>query len=263
MEILGYIGALLIGLILGLTGGGGSILTVPILVYILAFNPVTATAYSLFIVGTTSAFGAAQNFFKGFVDVKKGFLFAVPSFTAVYLTRRFLVPQLPDTIISFSGFNLNKETFLMILFAVVMFFASLSMLKKKKKHTVEINQKESVFLFIAQTFSIGILIGLVGAGGGFLIIPSLVFFAKLPMRKAVATSLFIIALNSLIGFTGDMQTLAIDWNFLLGFTSLSVIGIFIGIYLSRYLNDVQLKKGFGYFVLAMALYILSKEFLKL
>jgi len=263
MEIIGYIGALLIGLILGLTGGGGSILTVPILVYILGFNPVTATAYSLFIVGTTSAFGATQNFFKGFVDVKKGFLFAVPSFTAVYLTRRYLVPELPDVLFSISGFSLSKEAFLMVLFAVIMFFASLSMLKKKKINTITSTKKESRFLFIAQTFGVGILIGLVGAGGGFLIIPSLVFFAKLSMRKAVATSLFIIALNSLIGFIGDIQTLSIDWHFLLGFTSLSVIGIFIGIYLNKFLNEAQLKKGFGYFVLLMAIFILSKEFLKL
>ena len=267
MEILGYVGAMCIGLILGITGGGGSIMTVPILVYILGFNPITATAYSLFIVGTTSAFGATQNFFKGFVDVKKGFFFAVPSFIAVYLTRRFLVPQLPDTMLSVSGFNLSKETFLMGLFAIIMFFAALSMLKKKKTVTTDTdtnsNKKESVLLLIAQTFGVGILIGLVGAGGGFLIIPSLVLFAKLPMRNAVATSLFIIALNSLIGFTGDMETLAINWNFLLGFTCLSVVGIFIGIYLSKYLNEAQLKRGFGYFVLVIALFILSKEFLKL
>lgn len=264
MEILGYIGALLIGLILGLTGGGGSILTVPILVYILSFSPVTATAYSLFIVGTTSAFGATQNFFKGFVDIKKGFLFAIPSFTAVYLTRRILVPKLPDNIISLFGFSLSKDAFLMILFAVIMLFAAASMLKKKETDDfTPTEKKESKLLFAAQTFGIGILIGFVGAGGGFLIIPSLVFFAKLPMKKAVATSLFIIALNSLIGFAGDIQTLEIDWLFLLSFSSLSVIGIFIGIYLNKFLNEAQLKKGFGYFVLLMAIFILSKEFLKL
>ena len=99
MEIFGFIGALIIGLILGLTGGGGSILTVPILVYILLVNPVTATAYSLFIVGTTAVFGATQNYFKGLVDIKTGFIFAIPSFTAVFITRRFLVPLIPNTVI--------------------------------------------------------------------------------------------------------------------------------------------------------------------
>jgi len=260
MEIIGYIGALCIGLILGITGGGGSIMTVPILVYILGFNPITATAYSLFIVGTTSAFGATQNFFKGMVDVKKGFLFAVPSFIAVYLTRRYLVPALPDVIATIDNFKITKEFFLMVLFAVIMLFAALSMLKKKKGNPLTIDKDESKILFIAQTFGVGILIGLVGAGGGFLIIPSLVFFAKLSMRKAVATSLLIIALNSLIGFLGDLQTLVIDWKFLLTFTSLSVTGIFIGIYLNRFLNETQLKKGFGYFVLLMAIFILTKEF---
>jgi hypothetical protein len=263
MEVFGYIGALLIGMVLGLTGGGGSILTVPVLVYVLGINPITATAYSLFIVGTSSSFGALQNYSKGFVDLRKGFLFAIPSFTAVYLTRRFLVPLLPHTILSIKGFIVTKETFLMVLFAIIMLFASFSMLKKNKTNTNASIKNESKFLLIFQTFSIGILIGLVGAGGGFLIIPSLVLFAKLSMRKAVGTSLLIIALNSMIGFVGDIQTLDIDWMFLLKFTTLSVIGIYIGIYLNKFLNERQLKKGFGYFVLLMAVFILTKEFLKL
>ncbi|MEW5677141.1 sulfite exporter TauE/SafE family protein [Flavobacterium enshiense] len=257
METFGYFGALVIGLILGLTGGGGSILTVPLLVYALGFNPVTATAYSLFIVGTTSAFGATQNYLKGFVDLKKGILFAIPSFTTVYLTRKYIVPAIPDVLLETNFFSLTKEMFLMVLFAVIMFFAALSMLKKKKQVVTE--ESSSTAKFILQTIIVGLLIGLVGAGGGFLIIPSLVFFAKLPMRKAVATSLLIIALNSLIGFTGDVQNMEINWQFLMIFTSISVVGIFIGIYLNKFLNDAQLKKGFGYFVLLMALFILSKE----
>lgn len=262
MEIFGFIGAFCIGLILGLTGGGGSILTVPLLVYALGFNPVAATAYSLFIVGTTSAFGAVQNFFKGYVAVKKGFFFAIPSFTTVYLTRRYIVPALPDIIIKTSFFNLTKEIFLMVLFAVIMLFAALSMLKKRKETLIN-SESDSKIKFLIQTIIVGLLIGLVGAGGGFLIIPSLVFFAKLPIRKAVATSLMIIALNSLIGFMGDVQNLNIDWHFLLMFTSISVMGIFIGIYLNKFLNDAQLKKGFGYFVLVMALFILSKELFRM
>ncbi|WP_339837811.1 sulfite exporter TauE/SafE family protein [uncultured Flavobacterium sp.] len=258
-EIFGYIGALFIGLILGLTGGGGSILTVPILVYVLLINPVTATAYSLFIVGTTSVFGATQNYFKGLVDVKTGFLFAIPSFTAVYLTRDQIVPRIPDTILETSTILLTKATFLMAFFAIIMIFAAYSMLKKKKE-TTDKDKKSSVFSLIIQNFIIGIIIGLVGAGGGFLIIPSLVLFAKLPMKKAVGTSLFIIAMNSLIGFMGDVQNLTIDWLFLLKFTSLSIVGIFIGMYLNKFINEKQLKTGFGYFVLAMACFILLKEF---
>ena len=257
MEVLGYLGALLIGLVLGLTGGGGSMLTVPILTYILLISPVTATAYSLFVVGTTSAFGAFQNAKNGLIDFKNGFLFAVPSFVAVYVTRRFLVPEIPEVIIS-NPFVLKKGTFLMIIFGIIMLLAAFSMLKKKSNAT-ENQTQTSVYSLIIQTFLIGIVIGLVGAGGGFLIIPSLVLFVKLPMKKAIGTSLFIIAINSLIGFLGDVQNLPIDWSFLLVFTGLSIIGIFMGMYLSKFTNENQLKKGFAYFVLVMALVIFYKE----
>lgn len=257
MEILGYIGALFIGLVLGLTGGGGSILTVPILVYLMSINPVTATAYSLFIVGTTSTFGAIQNYRKNLVDIKNGFIFAIPSFIAVYLTRKFIVPRIPEIIIE-SPILITKETFLMLFFAVIMVFGALSVLKKKSQNTNS-EEKRNLILIGIQTFTIGIIIGLVGAGGGFLIIPSLILFAKLPMRKAVGTSLFIIAMNSLVGFIGDVQNLEIDWLFLLTFSAISVAGIFLGMYLTKYTNESQLKKIFAYFILVMAAIILLKE----
>ncbi|WP_297868412.1 sulfite exporter TauE/SafE family protein [uncultured Flavobacterium sp.] len=257
MEILGYIGALFIGLVLGLTGGGGSILTVPILVYLMSINPVTATAYSLFIVGTTSTFGAIQNYRKNLVDIKNGFIFAIPSFIAVYLTRKFIVPRIPEIIIE-SPILITKETFLMLFFAVIMVFGALSVLKKKSQNTNS-EEKRNLILIGIQTFTIGIIIGLVGAGGGFLIIPSLILFAKLPMRKAVGTSLFIIAMNSLVGFMGDVQNLEIDWLFLLTFSAISVAGIFLGMYLTKYTNESQLKKIFAYFILVMAAIILLKE----
>jgi len=257
MEILVYVGALFIGLVLGLTGGGGSILTVPILVYLMSINPVTATAYSLFIVGTTSTFGAIQNYRKNLVDIKNGFIFAIPSFIAVYLTRKYIVPEIPKVIIE-SPFLITKDTFLMLFFAVIMVFGALSVLKKKSQNTNS-EEKRNLILIGIQTFTIGIIIGLVGAGGGFLIIPSLILFAKLPMRKAVGTSLFIIAMNSLVGFIGDVQNLEIDWLFLLTFSAISVAGIFTGMYLTKYTNESQLKKIFAYFVLVMAAIILLKE----
>ena len=257
MVILGYVGALFIGLVLGLTGGGGSILTVPILVYLMSINPVTATAYSLFIVGTTSTFGAIQNYRKNLVDIKNGFIFAIPSFIAVYLTRKYIVPEIPKVIIE-SPFLITKDTFLMLFFAVIMVFGALSVLKKKSQNTNS-EEKRNLILIGIQTFTIGIIIGLVGAGGGFLIIPSLILFTKLPMRKAVGTSLFIIAMNSLVGFIGDVQNLEIDWLFLLTFSAISVVGIFIGMYLTKYTNESQLKKIFAYFVLVMAAIILLKE----
>lgn len=257
MEILGYLGALCIGLVLGLTGGGGSILTVPILVYLMSINPVTATAYSLFIVGTTSTFGAIQNYRKNLVDLKNGFIFAIPSFIAVYLTRKYIVPEIPKIILE-SPILITKDTFLMLFFALIMIFGALSVLKKKNQETPNEEKRNLIFIGI-QTFIIGIIIGLVGAGGGFLIIPSLILFAKLPMRKAVGTSLFIIAMNSLVGFMGDVQNLVIDWMFLATFTAISVVGIFIGMYLTKYTNESQLKKIFAYFVLLMAGIILLKE----
>lgn len=257
MEILGHIGALLIGLVLGLTGGGGSILTVPILVYLMSISPVTATAYSLFIVGTTSTFGAIQNYRKNLVDIKNGFLFAIPSFVAVYLTRKYIVPRIPEMIIE-SPILLTKNTFLMLFFAVIMIFGALSVLKSKSPDSNN-KAKRNLFFIGIQTFIIGIIIGLVGAGGGFLIIPSLILFAKLPMRKAVGTSLFIIAINSLVGFIGDVQNLAIDWGFLLTFSGISIVGIFTGMYLIKYTNESQLKNIFAYFVLLMATIILLKE----
>lgn len=257
MEILGYVGALFIGLVLGLTGGGGSILTVPILVYLMGINPVTATAYSLFIVGTTSTFGAIQNYRKNLVDINNGFIFAIPSFIAVYLTRKYIVPEIPKVIIE-SPILITKNTFLILFFAVIMIFGALSVLKKKSQDSNN-EEKRNLILIGIQTFTIGIIIGLVGAGGGFLIIPSLILFAKLPMRKAVGTSLFIIAMNSLVGFMGDVQNLEIDWLFLLIFSAISVVGIFVGMYLTKYTNESQLKKIFAYFVLLMAAIILLKE----
>jgi uncharacterized membrane protein YfcA len=261
MEIVtGYIGAFIIGLILGLMGGGGSILTVPLLVYIMGINPVIATAYSLFIVGTTSAFGSIQNHFKGNISYKTGFTIAIPSFIAVYLTRRFIVPVIPDTIVDTHSIIIHRNTFIMVLFAIIMLMASISMLTHKINDSNIEEAKQLNYLYILPSIAaVGIFMGVVGAGGGFLMIPMLVFFGGLPMKKAIGTSLFIIAINSLIGFSGDVQTINIGWHFLLSFTVISVFGIFVGTYLHKFINGRQLKRGFGWFILLMAAFILSKE----
>ncbi|WP_370277774.1 sulfite exporter TauE/SafE family protein [Flavobacterium sp. J27] len=259
MELLGYLGAFFIGIILGLTGGGGSILTVPLLVYVLGYNPVVSAAYSLFVVGTSSAFGATLNYRKKLVDIKTGIIFAIPSFIGVFMTRKYIVPNIPSVIFQKNDIILTKNTFLMLLFALIMLFAALSMIKKTKINLKEVTQKQYLIKIIIQNICIGIIIGLVGAGGGFLIIPSLLLIAKLPMKKAVGTSMFIIAMNSLIGFLGDLQNIDIHWNFLIPFSIISMIGIFTGTYISKYIDEVQLKKGFAYFVLAMAIIITGKE----
>lgn len=263
INYFGYAGALCIGLILGLTGAGGSILTVPILVYLMGLNPVLATGYSLFVVGTTSAFGTIHNIRKGIVDVKTAIVYAIPSLIAVFLTRKYIVPSIPDTIIQIGTNSISKSTFLMLLFAIVMLFVAVSMLRKKETAVDPENKNPNIWFAMIRMFFVGILIGMVGAGGGFLFIPVLLFVAKLPMRKAVATSLLIIAINSLIGFTGDIANYAIDWVFLLGFTAISVVGIYIGLYLSKSVNDGQLRKGFAIFVIGIAIFILTRELLTL
>lgn len=259
MEYLGYVGALFIGLVLGLTGGGGSILTVPILVYIMGFSPVTATAYSLFIVGTTAAFGTIQNYKNGIVNLKMAVLFAIPSLIAVFITRKFIVPAIPEIIFKNEFVEITKNTLVMVLFAVVMLSAALSMLKVKSVIVDPSFRNTNPIIIVTKIFLIGILIGLVGAGGGFIIIPVLVFMVRLPMKQAIGTSLLIIAINSLIGFTGDIENLSIDWSFLLEFTLIAVIGIFLGIYFTKFIKENQLKKGFGWFVLVMSIFIFIKE----
>lgn len=258
--IFGFIGALLIGLVLGLIGGGGSILTVPVLVYLLALDPVIATAYSLFVVGVSALVGAIRNMQKGLVDFKTAIVFAIPAFIAVYSTRKFIVPAIPDELFHVGDFLVTKSIAIMVFFAIIMVVAAISMMKSKRGDGDEEGEVQYNYpMIVLEGIVVGLLTGIVGAGGGFLIIPALVLLAKLPMKKAVATSLLIIAIKSLIGFIGDVENLEIDWTFLLSFTSLSVVGIFVGIFLNKYIDGKKLKKGFGWFVLLMGIYIIGKE----
>lgn len=260
VEILGYIGALFIGVVLGLIGGGGSILTVPVLVYLLGYNPVIATAYSLFVVGVSALVGALRNIQKGLVDFRTAIVFAIPAFAAVYTTRKYIIPAIPDILWTTDSFTLTKDIGIMIFFALIMLMASFSMIRSKRSENGEDTEVNYNYpLIIVEGLAVGVLTGLVGAGGGFLIIPALVLLAKLPMKKAVATSLLIIAIKSLIGFIGDIENLEIDWGFLLPFTLISVIGIFLGIWIGGFIDGKKLKKAFGWFVLLMAFYIIFKE----
>jgi uncharacterized protein len=261
MEIIGYLASILIGVALGLIGGGGSILTVPVLVYLLSVEPVLATAYSLFIVGTTSVVGSVSYFQKGLVNVRTAFVFGVPSIAAVFLTRAFIVPAIPDELFSVGDLVITKAILLMLIFAVLMIFASYSMIKKDKNSDGKIASKQ-VFnypLILVEGAIVGILTGLVGAGGGFLIIPALVILSKLPMKEAVGTSLVIIAAKSLIGFLGEGGEVAMDWSLLFGVTAFAIVGIFVGMALSKKIDGKKLKPAFGWFVLVMGIYIIIKE----
>jgi len=262
MEVIGYFASLLIGISLGLIGGGGSILTVPVLVYLFKVEPVTATAYSLFIVGATSLVGVFPKYKKGEINIKTAIVFGIPSIVSVYSTRAFIVPAIPNEIFTIGSFIATKSFMTMFIFAVLMVFASVSMIRSKKQVAEE--EGEQVFnypMILLEGTIVGIVTGLVGAGGGFLIIPALVLYSKLPMKQAIGTSLLIIAAKSLIGFTGDLGHQYINWSLLLTVTALAIAGIFMGNAMSSKIEADKLKKGFGWFVLVMGIYIIFKEFL--
>jgi uncharacterized protein len=262
MEIAGYIASLVIGISLGLIGGGGSILTVPVLVYLFRIEPVLATAYSLFIVGSTSLVGAFPKYKHGLINLKTALIFGVPSIAAVFATRKYIIPLIPDTVFTLGDIAITKNILMMLVFAVLMVFASITMIRNKKPEVSgEAVQKFNYPLIVAEGAIVGVLTGLVGAGGGFLIIPALVILSKLPMKQAVGTSLLIIAAKSLIGFTGDVSNAEyeIDWSFLMIITAIAIAGIFLGNWLSHKVSSEKLKRGFGWFVLVMGIYIIIKE----
>ena len=261
METIGYLASLVIGISLGLIGGGGSILTVPVLVYLMGVGPVQATAYSLFIVGSTSLVGAVPKFRQGLVDLRTALVFGAPSIAAVYATRKYIVPAIPDEVFSVGGFVVTKSVLMMLLFAVLMVAASVSMIRKPKAVAEDVGgqRRFNYPLITVEGLLVGVLTGLVGAGGGFLIIPALVLLSRLPMKMAVGTSLLIIAAKSLIGFLGDLSNQSMDWGLLMPVTALAVAGIFLGDRLSKSVDGESLKRGFGWFVLVMGVYIILQQ----
>lgn len=259
MEYLGYFAAILIGVTLGLIGAGGSILTIPILVYLFQINPKLATTYSLFLVGFTAAIGTIRHYRMGNIKLKPALLFGIPSVVAIILVRKIILPLLPKNIIIINGFILTKDIFIMTLFAILMIAASYSMIKKDKQ-AVPNSQKSPLKVFLIGAL-VGIVTGFLGAGGGFLIIPALLFFANMNMKQAIGTSLVIIAFNSLLGFLGDVVNgILIDYLFLIAIVAFATIGIFIGTLLSKKIEAAKLKPAFGWFVLIMGIYIITNEF---
>lgn len=257
-EIIGYIAAAFIGISLGLIGGGGSILTVPVLVYLFSVSPLTASAYSLFIVGSTSLVGAIGKARQGMVSYRSVFYFGIPSLVAVFTTRKWIVPALPDLFFTTGDFQLTKSLFTLLFFSILMILASVSMIRSK---TLEADEQTITppARIALQGIGVGLITGMVGAGGGFLIVPALILLLKLPIKKAMGTSLLIIAINSLIGFTGDVMNTQIEWPLILSIAAIAIAGIFIGNVLAKRIAAGNLKKGFGWFVLAMGLYIIVKE----
>ncbi|QHS63998.1 sulfite exporter TauE/SafE family protein [Chitinophaga agri] len=258
MHVFGYIASLLIGISLGLIGGGGSILTMPVMVYLFGVSPVTATSYSLFVVGSTSLIGAARQYKDGTVNIRMALLFAATSVVTVFITRKWLVPVIPAHIATLNGFAITESWLTMILFAVLMLVSAVFMMRNKKVTEVK-GQKIRFMKLVIYGTGIGLVTGLLGAGGGFLLIPALVLLLHLPMKEAVGTSLLVIALNSLIGFMGNVQDKGMDWRLLITVTLLAMVGIFAGSYLNHKVPAGKLKRGFGWFVLIMGIYILVRE----
>lgn len=266
LHLLGYFAAVFIGLSLGILGGGGSILTVPVLVYLMGVSPVLSTAYSLFVVGSTSVVGASRYFRRGLVSLRTAVVFLLPSLLAVFAVRKVVLPAIPPQLFAVGGLVVTKDLLVLVAFAVLMVVAAAAMIRSRQVEPVPgvaaSSPSFSYPLILGIGLVVGTLTGFVGAGGGFLIIPALVLGARLPMKLAVGTSLSIIALNSLIGFTGDLSAgVPIAWPFLLGFLAFALAGIVLGTYLGRFIPGARLRPAFGWLTLAMGSFILAKELL--
>lgn len=262
MELLGYFMALVIGTSLGLIGGGGSILAVPVLAYLFSLDETLATSYSLFIVGASSLVGGLRQSKNNNVDWKTALIFGLPAIVGVWLVRHFVVPAMPEVLFSIDTFVFTRRMMMFGVFSVLMIWAAYSMLTSKKSKGGTGEVKYNYPLILVEGLVVGGITGFVGAGGGFLIIPALVVLANLEIKKAIGTSLIIIAIKSLIGFfLSDALILDIDWNFLIIFTTIAIAGIFVGVFLGKIVDGAKLKKGFGYFIIVMAVFIFVMEFI--
>ncbi|MBO9592012.1 MAG: sulfite exporter TauE/SafE family protein [Niabella sp.] len=257
MEVTGYICSLLIGVSLGLIGSGGSILAIPILVYFFGLTPEHATTHSLFIVGITSAIAVRKHYRFGNLKLREALYFAVPSIISLLLSRKYLLPAVPE-IISNQGITITKHMVMMVFFALLMIGASLSMIRKPIPAAA--SGQVSVSRLVLLGLLIGIVTGFLGAGGGFLIVPVLVFYGGMSMRHAIATSLLIITINSLSGFIGDLVNhVVFDKRILVTVSATAITGMFAGLYLSNRIDTLKLKPVFGWFIFLMGLFIFTKE----
>ena len=258
MEYFGYLASIIIGLSLGLIGGGGSILTIPILVYLFKIDPELATTYSLFIVGITSFLGCISHYKMGNLQLKSALYFAIPSVFSILIIREVIFPQIATTLFTIATYQVSKNDLIMIVFSILMMTAAIAMIRKSKPIPDSLKTNYVQLGFIG--FFVGIVTGFLGAGGGFLIIPALLFFANLPMKQAVGTSLLIIFINSSIGFAGDLYIgTVIDYQLLVVIAAMAFVGMLIGIQISKKINGAQLKPIFGWFVLVMGIYIITRE----
>lgn len=249
MEALGLLLAAAVGLSLGVLGGGGSILTVPIFVYVLGFAAKPAIAMTLPVVGITSLVGATGHWRAGNVKLREALAFGLVAMAGAYAGARLAV-------LLSGGIQLT-------MLAVVMLAAAISMLRRSAPGAPSggsvTTAPVSRWVVLAVGVGVGMLTGLVGIGGGFLIVPALVLLARLPMKQAVGTSLIVIAMNSAAGFTGYVGQVDIPWRFVSAFTAVAIVGILVGTYLVRFVSQQALKRAFAVFLLLVGSAILYQN----
>ncbi|MDM9381381.1 sulfite exporter TauE/SafE family protein [Chlorogloeopsis sp. ULAP01] len=249
--ILGIVLAICIGISLGLIGSGGSVLAVPLLIYILGVPPKSAIAMSLVIVGAVSLIGVIPHWQQGNVNLKIAALFSPTAMLGAYIGAR--IASLP----------IISPTFQLISFAIAMVVAAILMIRNNSNE-LDNSDRHKNYQWLAipvEGLGVGILTGFVGIGGGFLIIPALVLLGKVPFKEALGTSLIVIALKSVTGFAGYFGRVFIDFNLMMYFTIAASVGTITGAYLTKFTQSKQLKTGFGFFMIAVAIFIVMKEYL--
>lgn len=261
LEILGYIAAVVMGAVFGVIGSGASVLTMPILVYLMGFPPVIATAYSLVLVGTSAALGSIHYYRQGFIDASAVLFFGGPSILTAYLTRAWLMPILPNPILN-SPIYISKNILIMAVFCILLAIAGSMLLWNDRVRAPKKKVYHPMGWIFLEGSVIGCITALVGAGGGFLIIPALVLFLGLPMKKAIGTSLLIIALKSLIGFLGDVQNgITLKEHVVLLLITATLIGMWAATQVAHLFDGEKLQRVFAYGLLILAAAIFIKEFL--
>jgi uncharacterized membrane protein YfcA len=245
MLLLAFALSLMIGVVLGMLGGGGAILMLPMLVYAIGVDPRTAIAMSLFVIGATSLFGLGMHARTGAVRWKPGAMFGAAAMVGAFAGGR-LAHFVPTTV-------------LLILFALVMVTSAIAMMRQKTTLPHAAARPARMGRMLGLGAAVGLLSGLVGAGGGFLIVPSLVLLGGLSMRESVATSLFVIAMQSLAGFAGHVNHVSLDWTLALGITAAAGAGSLLGARVGRLVSPSRLRRAFAWLVVAMALFTFAKQ----
>jgi uncharacterized membrane protein YfcA len=258
--IIGHLLAACIGISLGLLGGGGSVLALPILVYVMGIAPKPAIVMTLVIVGSVSLLGVIPHWRRGNINLNKAFIFGSATMVGAFIGAKLAtLPRVTDT------FQMTLFAVMMLLMAVFMIRRNSPTKKATKKNEQELNiypQPVCKYCWLWLTtegLGVGILTGLVGVGGGFAIVPALVLLGNTPMKEAIGTSLLIIALNAVAGLLGYLGHVSFNISLTVSFTIAASLGTLVGAYLAQFVSAQQLQKGFGYFLLAVAVFVLFQN----